>query len=51
MKQETVISKGAYRILHELTGETRLDNAIYIAVKQLLSLQKEKAINKYKTIL
>ena len=40
---ENVISKGAYRVLCELTRETRVESALHMALKQLLAFQKAQA--------
>ena len=40
---ENVISKGAYRVLCELTKETRVEAALHMALKQLLTFQKDRA--------
>ncbi len=46
---ETVVSKPIYKILNELTGENRIEIAMYLAIKELVTLKLEHAILTQKT--
>jgi len=39
---ETMLSKPLYRILTELTGETRVDVALYLVLKEFIKLKLEQ---------
>jgi hypothetical protein len=39
MMPESVVSKSLYKILTDLTGETRFDVALYLATKELVLLK------------
>jgi hypothetical protein len=38
VESEVVLSKGAYNILHKLTGEERPEVALWLAIKELVRL-------------
>jgi len=40
---ESIVSKPLYKILTELTGEERLDLALYLAIKDLVRLRLQEA--------